>query len=123
MDSQQKNTASGFLPETNKSLIGGWHTEIRWFWDLCKRHGNDGSLLQGCSEFWNPGRWERIECVLGQGWNLVFIISTHRLWKDDKQYLWIYEINGHYEIALSVDNYEAVDLTFKEVVSKGAIPA
>lgn len=32
------------------------------------------------------------------------------------------EINGHYEIALSVDNYEAVDLTFKEVVSKGAIP-
>ena len=32
------------------------------------------------------------------------------------------EINGHYEIALSVDNYEAVDLTFKEVISKGAIP-
>lgn len=31
-------------------------------------------------------------------------------------------INGHYEIALSVDNYEAVDLTFKEVVSKGGIP-
>ncbi|MDD4590999.1 MAG: VOC family protein [Parabacteroides sp.] len=31
-------------------------------------------------------------------------------------------INGHYEIALSVDNYEAVDLTFQEVVSKGAIP-
>ena len=31
-------------------------------------------------------------------------------------------INGHYEIALSVDNYEAVDLTFKEVVSQGAIP-
>lgn len=31
-------------------------------------------------------------------------------------------INGHYEIALSVDNYVAVDLTFKEVVSKGAIP-
>ena len=30
--------------------------------------------------------------------------------------------NGHYEIALSVDSYEAVDLTFKEVVSKGAIP-
>lgn len=31
-------------------------------------------------------------------------------------------INGHYEIALSVDNYDAVDLTFKSVVSKGAIP-
>lgn len=31
-------------------------------------------------------------------------------------------INGHYEIALSVDNFEAVDLAFKEVVSKGAIP-
>ncbi len=32
------------------------------------------------------------------------------------------KINGHYEIALSVDNYEAVDRTFKEVLSKGAIP-
>lgn len=32
------------------------------------------------------------------------------------------EINGHYEIALSVDNYDAVDLTFDEVVSKGAVP-
>lgn len=32
------------------------------------------------------------------------------------------KINGHYEIALSVENYEAVDLKFKEVVSKGAIP-
>lgn len=31
-------------------------------------------------------------------------------------------INGHYEIALSVENYEAVDLAFKEVVSKGAAP-
>ena len=31
-------------------------------------------------------------------------------------------MNGHYEIALSVDNYEAVDLAFKEIVSKGAIP-
>ncbi len=31
-------------------------------------------------------------------------------------------INGHYEIALSVENYEAVDLTFQEVVSKGAAP-
>ena len=31
-------------------------------------------------------------------------------------------INGHYEIALSVENYEAVDRTFKEVLSKGAVP-
>ena len=31
------------------------------------------------------------------------------------------EINGHYEIALSVDNYEAVDLAFQEVVSKSFI--
>ena len=31
-------------------------------------------------------------------------------------------INGHYEIALSVENYEAVDLAFHEVVSKGANP-
>ena len=31
-------------------------------------------------------------------------------------------INGHYEIALSVDNFELVDLHFKEVVSEGATP-
>ena len=31
-------------------------------------------------------------------------------------------INGHYEIALSVENYKEVDLKFKEVISKGAIP-
>ena len=31
-------------------------------------------------------------------------------------------INGHYEIAISVENYKAVDLKFKEVISKGAIP-
>lgn len=31
-------------------------------------------------------------------------------------------INGHYEIALSVDHFELVDLHFKEVVSKGATP-
>ena len=31
-------------------------------------------------------------------------------------------INGHYEIALSVENYEAVDSAFKDVLSKGAIP-
>lgn len=32
------------------------------------------------------------------------------------------DINGHYEIALSVDNYAAVDKAFKEVVEKGATP-
>lgn len=32
------------------------------------------------------------------------------------------KISGHYEIALSVENYAAVDLKFKEVISKGAIP-
>ena len=31
-------------------------------------------------------------------------------------------INGHYEIALSVDNYVAVDAAYKDVVSKGAAP-
>ena len=31
-------------------------------------------------------------------------------------------INGHYEIAMSVENYDAVDDTFKRVVSKGAVP-
>lgn len=31
-------------------------------------------------------------------------------------------INGHYEIALSVDNFKSVDLMFEEVVSKGATP-
>ena len=31
-------------------------------------------------------------------------------------------INGHYEIALSVENYSAVDKAFEEVVAKGAVP-
>ena len=30
--------------------------------------------------------------------------------------------NGHYEIALSVDNYAEVDLAFRTVISKGATP-
>ncbi|MPM16611.1 hypothetical protein SDC9_62992 [bioreactor metagenome] len=32
------------------------------------------------------------------------------------------EINGHYEIAMSVENYAAVDDTFAKVVSRGAAP-
>jgi catechol 2,3-dioxygenase-like lactoylglutathione lyase family enzyme len=31
-------------------------------------------------------------------------------------------INGHYEIALSVENYAGVDRAFEEVTSKGAVP-
>lgn len=31
-------------------------------------------------------------------------------------------INGHYEIALSVDDYAQVDQTYREVVAKGAVP-
>ena len=32
------------------------------------------------------------------------------------------DINGHYEIAMGVENYAAVDETFKRVVAKGAMP-
>lgn len=32
------------------------------------------------------------------------------------------QINGHYEIALSVENFAAVDAAFGEVVEKGAVP-
>jgi len=31
-------------------------------------------------------------------------------------------VNGHYEIALGVDNYAEVDRMFQTVVSKGAVP-
>ncbi len=31
-------------------------------------------------------------------------------------------INGHYEIALSVENYDSVDRAYKEVLAKGAVP-
>lgn len=31
-------------------------------------------------------------------------------------------MNGHYEIALGVENYDAVDTAFQKVVSKGAVP-
>ena len=39
-----------------------------------------------------------------------------------RKYNYADNINGHYEIALSVDNFEQVDVVFKEVVAKGAIP-
>ena len=32
------------------------------------------------------------------------------------------KINGHYEIALSVKDYAAVDRAYKEVIEKGAVP-
>lgn len=37
-----------------------------------------------------------------------------------KQFSYCNGLNGHYEIALSVDNYEAVDSAFNDVVQKGA---
>lgn len=38
-----------------------------------------------------------------------------------KKYNYAQNINGHYEIALSVENYAAVDKAFNEVISKGAV--
>ena len=40
----------------------------------------------------------------------------------NKKFSYADSINGHYEIALSVENYEAVDKAFQEVVYKGAVP-
>ncbi len=40
----------------------------------------------------------------------------------DSRFNYADKINGHYEIALGVENYAAVDKAFDEVVSKGAIP-
>lgn len=40
----------------------------------------------------------------------------------NRSYEYTNHINGHYEIALSVENYSAVDEAFKEVVFKGATP-
>jgi catechol 2,3-dioxygenase-like lactoylglutathione lyase family enzyme len=34
---------------------------------------------------------------------------------------YVQQYNGHSEIALSVENYEAVDRTYKEVIQKGAV--
>ena len=34
---------------------------------------------------------------------------------------YVKELNGHSEVALSVENYTMVDRTYREVVSKGAI--
>lgn len=33
----------------NLRIIWGKEHEIRWFWVACRRHGEDDSLLQGCS--------------------------------------------------------------------------
>lgn len=40
----------------------------------------------------------------------------------NKSFSYANSINGHYEIALSVENYAEVDLAFQTVVSKGATP-
>ena len=40
----------------------------------------------------------------------------------NRSYEYVNHFNGHYEIALSVDNYKAVDEAFGEAVSKGATP-
>lgn len=40
----------------------------------------------------------------------------------NQSYNYADKVNGHYEIALSVDNYAAVDKAFQEVVAKGATP-
>jgi catechol 2,3-dioxygenase-like lactoylglutathione lyase family enzyme len=40
----------------------------------------------------------------------------------NRTYEYTKAVNGHYEIALSVENYAEVDLTFQTVISKGAIP-
>ena len=40
----------------------------------------------------------------------------------DSAFEYVEGINGHFEIALSVENYAAVDKMFREVVAKGAKP-
>jgi len=40
----------------------------------------------------------------------------------NRAYEYANNTNGHFEIALSVESYSAVDTVFKEVVSKGATP-
>lgn len=40
----------------------------------------------------------------------------------DSRFNYADKINGHYEIALGVENYAAVDKAFGEVVSKSAVP-
>jgi len=39
----------------------------------------------------------------------------------NRRYNYASNINGHYEIALSVENYTEVDRAFEDVISKGAI--
>lgn len=39
----------------------------------------------------------------------------------NRKYNYTSNINGHYEIALSAENYAAVDKAYDEVISKGAI--
>jgi lactoylglutathione lyase len=38
----------------------------------------------------------------------------------NRKYDHVKKLNGHYEIALSVENYEAVDKAYTEIISKGA---
>ncbi|MDO5522157.1 MAG: VOC family protein [bacterium] len=40
----------------------------------------------------------------------------------NRSYTYADHVNGHYEIALSVENFAAVDQAFQDVVAKGAQP-
>lgn len=40
----------------------------------------------------------------------------------DHEFHYENKVNGHYEIALSVENYAEVDIAFEKVISKGAEP-
>ena len=40
----------------------------------------------------------------------------------NRNYHYAEGVHGHYEIALSVDNFASVDRAFEEVTSKGAVP-
>lgn len=40
----------------------------------------------------------------------------------ERKFNYAEDINGHYEMALSVENYESVDVAFKELILKGAKP-
>ncbi len=39
-----------------------------------------------------------------------------------RKYNYVQGVNGHYELALSVENYADVDNTYNDVLQKGAVP-
>ena len=78
--------------------------------------------------FWGMGQWTGLlylqqNVYLEQDGTLFLLFRRSDFEAmTDQKFGYAEGVNGHYEIAVCVENYEAVDRTYAEIVEKGAVP-